>query len=357
MKKELSEQVFGTADARFEQMLKANLAALQKEKPMKKKMSLALVLCLSLLALSGVALALSELGVLSFHLPYMSQAYYQTLPDAEALVQKDLAELTVGTVKIKAKEMVYDGRQLQILYSVTDTTVKTPFTEAEKQDIVNGGVEGSTIMAGANAVFECDMNGQILVNGQKVNLTSSAMQAGDAPGEYVFLIQSRLENSQTGEKMRLTGGVPIELKLMDAKDVHQQVEALRFTLQAGDVATRYTKPLPAPVLVDACEVAVTDLHVSPVSVTIEYEVSIPAQSLHGDQEAVDKYAELFAMEGVLQNANGEALGTGKASEYSVRQLADGGAVICYYNEFAPSEKTTDTVFMCVHGTEIALDVH
>ena len=286
--------------------------------------------------------ALQNMGVLHFTQSYMNEAVYATLPEASGLVKKNLAEIDRPTVTVRVEEAAYDGRVLQIMYSITRKDATTPF---DKQAAENGDYAYDTK---ANGSFgACDW---LEINGQKVNLVMIATSAGEENGQLLYYVESSLEPFDSAAQLRPTGkmtvGLPIEWKETGAA----VPEGLTFAMDIGDTAA-YDVRLPEPIEARGCLVQFTDLHFSPIQVSIMYTVIFPKAMADGKtDEELDALIRGFA-HGRLENEQGTRLGTGKEGTYhsGPNVLENGGLEVEVYDRYTPSAAYTPVVYLVTEG--------
>lgn len=318
-------------DARLRQVL-----SLRPARPRAGRLRLAVALCLLLAA--GAA-ALTQMGVLDFRVPYMRESYYFTLPGARGLVHRLGAQARFDGWTLTLREALYDGRWLQVLYSVTDHGATRPFTEQEKQDIANGSMDAFyALLNAADAYPSTETNGTLLIDGREVLIRSVAAAGGDAPGEYLFLADSMLELAgsgwQTPEYARPEGRFTLGLPMTDRRGAQVQLAAAE--VRAGDAASRYARPLPGPVPLEGADMTFIDVFASPASVVLEYAVTGLAPVPGGVTGACPDEALLPEAELTLLDAAGQPAGTLKDARDWMTQLEDGRAQRRYQRTFTPT---------------------
>lgn len=85
--------------------------AAKEDKPVKKKMSLALALMMTLMLLAGAAVA-AEMGIFDFLNRMMGQ---EVLPEAERIVQSDVAVAETEYATFHVRQAAYDGQSALIM--------------------------------------------------------------------------------------------------------------------------------------------------------------------------------------------------------------------------------------------------
>ena len=354
--KEILEKAFPDTPAAFHNRMLAVAADVKKEKKgMNGKLFLrAALVCLLALSLTGGALAAANhYGVLNFRSNW--ESHYFTLPGAEDMIHYDLAEVRTGKLTWKVKEAAYDGRVLRVLYSVRDTeadaplTGSDPFTDYYENMYQNHGV-----------ALEADGCGELFVNGQPVNMESLDARYSEENGEIEFWFDCRLEGYH-GIKLlpegEITVSLPFHFKNEEAR-AGAEADALTFSMDVGDAASRYALSLPASYdLGTGAVLSFTDLHFSPVTVFIDAEIVFsPERGIQPPEdewdaerwnaffESIPEYMALFDMH--LENADGEILG--EQTDGSVGHNVDDAGVfsIIFRYENTPSEKYTDVNYLC-----------
>ena len=299
----------------------------------------AVLIGLVMLGLCAAAIAaMNQLGVLQFSQSYMREEYYFTLPEAKTLVRKNLAFLSLNEVDVRVEEAAYDGRMLSIVYSITQRDAKAPF---DRQAVENGDFSFDAARRDRVGGFDW-----LLVNGVKVNPVSAAEAAGPENGQILFYIDSELYPVNGEPQLRPTGEITVGLPILWDGKRPRVPEGFTFTMDVGDAATRYSYKLPEPMEIDGCTVRITDLHLSPMNVYIEYTVFIPASLAQGkSQEELEKIAARFAwVWDDPEDNNGLSLGIGKDHHYGfLEAVGDGGWQVPVYARFAPGSGYGETI--------------
>ncbi len=296
------------------------------------------------------AFALQQTGLLSFREPYMTEAYYFALPEAQELVHPLEAAASFEGWKAELREVLFDGRWLKVLYAVTDQRASEPFTSQQKEAIGNGDLDSLYQLYGqADAYPSTETSGSLLINGKQVNIHNAASGAGDNPGEYLFVVDSELEPSGgLGEGMaplRPEGVTQLTVPFTNSQGV--QVAALTARFDAGDAVHRYARPLPEPVQRDVGRLVFYDLFVSPANVVLQYGIRFaPTQS----EQAVASLPKVQ-----LVNARGEPLGTGKDGYSQTLAHPDGTKELRYHLTSAPAEEQGQMYLLLPDGTMVAID--
>lgn len=241
-------------------------------RPLRLAVALLLVLCLG-------ALAAVQSGLLSFRVGYMRDSWYFTLPGAAQLTHRLEAVQRFPGWRAELRELLYDGRVLQLLYAVIDEGAQAPFTPEQRADIENGAHSRPyELYQEAAAYPSTETNGSLLVDGRQVNILSQHLTAGQAPGEYLFVVDSELElSARPAEglpRLRLEGPHTLALPFTNAQGV--QVAELSARFDAGDAAARYALKLPDPIALEGGSIHFHDLFASPANVLLDYSYLAPA---------------------------------------------------------------------------------
>lgn len=360
--KETLEKAFPDTPAEFHFRLAQTAERVEKEKKtMKRKMFLQIALvCLLILSMTGGALAaMTHYGVLNFNSGWEEEHYF-TLPGAENMIHYDLAEVKTGNLTWKVEEAAYDGRVLRVLYSVRDRTADAPLTGQDPTEAYSG-------LCSRNGIYlKLYGNGEIVVNGQPVNIESMDFRHGEENGEIECWFDCRMEGYQ-GIKLLPEGNITVSMPFafhQEEDKAAAEAEALTFSMDVGDAASRYALALPAPyVLNDSAVLTFTDLHFSPVTVFIDAAISFPenwGQKLPDESEyedmalymkdldaffrSIPEYEALFDMR--LENADGEILGESRDG-FVGHNVDDAGVFsLVFRYENTPSDKYTDVNYLC-----------
>ena len=305
------------------------------------RLALAALLVL-LVGITAVA-AMQKMGVLHFTQSYMSEVVYETLPEAASLVHKNLAEIDRPEVTVRVEEAAYDGRILKIMYSITRKNAAAPF---DKQAAENGEY---VFDAKANGGFAA--NDWLVVNGVKVELLSMSTSAGDENGQLLYYVESSLTPPGGAKPLRPTGKMTVGLPIEWGENGASVPEGLTFTMDVGDAVTRYSLKLPEPVTLRGCRLQFTDLHFTPMQVSITYTLTIPAEMAAGkSDEELDPLTSSFTY-GRLENDRGEKLGGGKDGPISgpLTRLENGDVMLEFYGNPTPSDQCTKVIYLITEG--------
>ena len=298
-------------------------------------------LLLLLIGASAVA-ALQITGVLHFTQSNMMEAIYETLPEAAGLVKKNLAKIDRPDVTVRVEEAVYDGRMLQIMYSVTRKNASSPIDEKSAE---HGGDAYDLL---ANGGFgPCDW---LEVEGQKVNLVMGATSAGDENGQLLYYVESNLDPMSSAAQLRPKGKITVGLPIEWLESGAVVPDGMTFTMNIGDTAA-YDVNLPEPIMVRGCQVSFTDLHFSPIQVSILYTVTLPKALTEGKtDEDLDTLIRSFA-HSRLENEQGVRLGTSKEGTYYAgpKVLSNGDLSVEVYQRYTPGKKYTPVVYLVTEG--------
>jgi hypothetical protein len=301
------------------------------------------VLLLLSIGIAAVA-AMQQIGVLHFTQSYMNEAFYVTLPEANDLVQKDLAVIERPGVVVRVEEAAYDGRILQIMYSITRRNTTMPF---DKQAVENGDY-AYDIQANGN-MGACDW---LVVNGTNVELISCAATAGEENGQLLYYVESNLEPPGGANQLQPTGEMTIGLPIQSGgKEGPVVPDGLTFTMNVGDAAARYSLSLPKPMEVRGCRIQFTDLHFSPIQVSMKYNIIIPVETAAGKSESdLDPLIRSFS-NSRLENDRGERLGSGKEGTYKSEPvvLGNGDLMVEVYDRYTPSDQYTKIIYLSTEG--------
>lgn len=335
----------------FEQRMEDRLHhIIQTKRHAKLSRTKHLKLAVALIVFMAVgAFALQQSGLLNFREPYMKEEYYFLLPAAQELVHPLHAAASFDGWKAELREVLFDGRWLKLVYAVTDQDANEPFTRQQKESIENGDLDSLyQLYSIADAYPTTETSGSLLINGKQINIHSAATGAGDNPGEYLIVVDSELELSAQASQghpyLRPVGETELTLPFMNSQGI--QVVALSAHFDAGDVVHRYAGTLPEPVRLEIGQLVFYDLFISPANTVIEYGIIFPPQS--------EEMAEaLPAVQ--LVNKEGNPIGTGKDSHYSILEHQDGTKEIRYHITNTPSEHSGEVFLLLPDGAMIPVE--
>lgn len=359
--KQTLENAFPETPAIFHQQLEETVRFCRKKQE-KRRMRPAFrfaLCCLAALMICGGAIAaMNHYGVLNFD-PGWDDSYYFTLPQAQNMIQYDLAQEHTGDLLWQVKEAIYDGRILSILYSFRDTAAKQPVAQDHMEEAID------SLASQWGVYLKCDGDGEILVNGKGVNLNSVQYRPGEENGEVECWVDCRMEyyDEESGEYLRIApeGTLTIEMPFAYVREkTETDPDALCFALSAGDAATRYSLVLPDSVsLSTGCSFAFTDLHFSPAAVFMDFEITLSPERAKAitavdktDYNAYDAALKTIpeytaAWYAHLENSRGETLGMEKDGWFRDSLEPDGSLLLHWHKEFTPSDQYTDTIFLCL----------
>ena len=150
----------------------------------RRRFALAAALILLLLMLAGGCLAWAiRAGVLSFPpmaLPWLSGV---ASPEAEAQVQRDLFSAQYEFCELRVLEAAYDGHQLCIVYSLTDTR---PNPVLDEQDLWSASIPAARL----DGIGCCDF---LTVDGREVFLSDTYQLFGERPGEMLYYLAANVD--------------------------------------------------------------------------------------------------------------------------------------------------------------------
>lgn len=174
-------------------------------KKMKKKLSAAFVLTMTLVLVATVALAATLLSQDVFK---MTMGH--TPDNAKALTQYDLGTFKVGDAEITIKEAAYDGMSLYVAYSVRDT--KAAELVGKAYDEYGDGIRYPDD-ADWERYYKLGIRNwadTIWVDGVETGMpqgTTGNQIGGEQPGEIIFYNQYRLDSIDmylTGKNVEIT---------------------------------------------------------------------------------------------------------------------------------------------------------
>ncbi len=206
-------------EAVFARLQTALNEAASGKKPRRRGLAMALlILLLVALAAAGIAIAISR-GVFNFAYDILTGYDYSVQPSAQTLVEKDLAALSLNHVDITVREAVYDGREVRVIYAVTDREPTEKFTEKEM-------AMGLSDKARLDDVTVCDW---VELNGESADLADYFVTPGDAPGEMLYYLTTH--PYQRGIPME--GNVQVGLPLIRKDNQTTVPGELLFPINTG----------------------------------------------------------------------------------------------------------------------------
>lgn len=316
---------------RMDAKLRQVLAVPAPRKP-RRIPRLRLAVALSLILTLGAA-ALTYTGILDFRVRYMRKDYFNVLPEARHMIQPLDGTVALDGWTISLREVLYDGRWLHVLFSVTDHSAQRPFTAQQRQDIENGDTQALyVLMEHADAFPSTETNGTLLINGEPVNIQSTYLTAGEAAGEYLFLTASELALTGSEEPdvfLRPAGHTILSIPLTNRTG--QKVAAVSAAFDAGDAADAGTLPLPGPVPLQEGRVVLYDLFASPARVVVAYGIALPREAIQADM------VENSPLIPRLINDRTEAAGTILDSRMRQVNLPDGTVELRGRVSYTPTE--------------------
>lgn len=221
------------------------------EKKMKKKFSVALACALLALMTAAAALAVGlRFGVFDFMTTLFGQA--AALPEAEQLVVRDLAAMTLPHTTLRVEEAVYDGGSLRVMYSVTPNGEGLTLEEAAAAD----GVK----LAG------CDW---LKIDGQELIMPGGSAFASTLSPEGESML-CYLEIALAASGIACERDFAVALPLVG---VGGDAKTLDFTVPGYDAAA----PL-AKTQTDAVDVTLLGASVSPVRCYVRLRVERRAEA-------------------------------------------------------------------------------
>ncbi|MCH5286220.1 MAG: hypothetical protein J1E43_02270 [Christensenellaceae bacterium] len=163
--------------------LKDNLVELPKPRLRKRTAAIVLIAAL-LMATVATGTALMPKVVSYF---YGGNAVIrEDLPD---LVQNNPVEMMVGNCRVRIEEVLYDGAQLYLTYSIRNMTVDRMMGERDPEDSPNGR-RYLTIEEEEQEIYTWDAylwSDALWINGEETEMLSGTFSnyGGDEPGEYI----------------------------------------------------------------------------------------------------------------------------------------------------------------------------
>lgn len=150
----------------------------------RRRASLAIALILLLLMLAGGCLAWAiRAGVVSFPslaLPWLPSS---ASPEAQTLVRRDLFSARYEHCELRVLEAAYDGHQICIVYSLTDTR---PNPVLNEQDLWSASIPATRL----DGIGCCDF---LTLDGRDVFLSDTYQLFGERPGEVLYYLAANVD--------------------------------------------------------------------------------------------------------------------------------------------------------------------
>ena len=325
-------------------------------------LSLRVVLAITLLGATLTAFALTN-GFGLFELMGTVAPHMATVrPEAQQLVQTDLAFHAFPHVDVAIREAAYDGRYLRVAYSVTDRAATQPL-DAPGVSLTEGRPQLFDFAAAQQDGISWSTLDSALVNGQRVNpLGMSFSVAGPGNGEAITWVQFDVKDLELPE----TFPVHLPLQGRDTPD------ALAFTLHKGDMRSVYPLALPEDKAMDGYTLHVQEVTVSPIRTYITLHLVVQPGRTVADAWHL---ATLWAHNAVLSAQDGSdpqrwtdtALGPVANMQWTRVQLQDGTygyenrilnpgepVTMAVYGEFTPPDTYPEAFWLGVDDEQFIL---
>lgn len=227
------------------------------------RMSLRLILALALLLMTATAFALTDgFGIFKMmgqHYPELSRVQ----PQAEDMLQKDLASYSFPHVDVAVTEAVYDGKYLRVAYSVRDREAAERFPDETLMD--EASYQG--FPAAAKDGISWQTMDWAEVDGQRVYpLGYSNSMAGPNPGEVISWVQFDLSGAQLSDRF----AVRLPFRFKDSP------KELDFTMDKGGLKDVYSLKLPADRRAGNHLIRVTEALFTPIRVYLSVDLIFDA---------------------------------------------------------------------------------
>ncbi len=174
-----------------------------------KRLSFAMVMAITLLVAAMAVAAAVWGGVLHFSDDWMQDHESITLPQAQGLVQTDLAHYQFGSVKMDVLQAIYDGQELRIVYSLEDSAVINAYPDNPWQTLEEMNLKGF--------LGSCDGGA---IDGKDIYWENDRMIGTQVPGRVLFYKRANLEETLEGKftvsLYVLAGGAEQPSFVMDA---------------------------------------------------------------------------------------------------------------------------------------------
>lgn len=183
------EEVAPHRDAIWEAVCRGIRPAAARARVARRRASLAIALILLLLMLAGGCLAWAiRAGVVSFPslaLPWLPSS---ASPEAQTLVRRDLFSARYEHCELRVLEAAYDGHQICIVYSLTDTR---PHPVLNEQDLWSASIPAARL----DGIGCCDC---LTVDGRDVFLSDTYQLFGERPGEVLYYLAAPVDFTPPG---------------------------------------------------------------------------------------------------------------------------------------------------------------
>lgn len=281
-------------------------AAKQPPRRYARRLSFAVTMALVAVLAVGAVAAGAHFGVFDFMKKMFGAS--GVLPEAEELVQQNLASLELEHTTLNVEEAVYDGGTLQVVYSITQNDAEAPLTEqelADSQSAFNLAREADQVHT------ECDW---FWVNGTEYCMTNCSTldtMIGENDGELLCYLDIQL----TSAGIVPDGDFTVKLPVAGGSGTYQTLD---FTVQANG-----TDWQPVVLYSDNATVTLTSAFVSPVRIYATIHLEMDADvSLQKADETFEDWAEAELVDAQGNKLAGltelipENLVDGKSVDYS-----------------------------------------
>lgn len=269
------------------------LALIQNTEPMPKRpqkrlrLAMALLAVLALLAAIGIA-AGYRLGVFDFMGGRMGPSLM--LPEANKLVQRELAALETDHMRLSLSQAVFDGGHLRLLYSVRLKGASSPLDARALAD--ENSAYQKTLTADGISLWGCDW---FCIDGTEYIMTNGSTAdtaIGAENGEALCYMDIHLASSGILPQQAFTVSLPI------VRPANGNIQTLDFVVQPQTTA----KALP-PMIANGATVTVTSAAVTPVRTYANLYITRQAST------SSQQFARIIAdwQDTVLVNAQGDVL--------------------------------------------------
>lgn len=315
MPTQVNERIDLTLEAIHRQAAKQAAQQPPKRYALRLRFTTVLVALLLLLATIGMAAGI-HFGVFDFMRELFEQG--DVLPEAQQLVQNDLATLKTEHTQIKLTQAVYDGGNLRLVYSVQMKGNTSPITSEELND--EESAFRKALASDGISPWGCDW---FYLDGTDYSMTNGSTSAtlpGSENGEALCYLDVYLGSSGIAPQKDFAVRLPIIRK------GRSEITTLDFTVQVGEQAPMSGACKQA----QGATVTVCSASLSPVRAYVNLHIQ-------RDESTQPQAFELLLADwrdAVLVDEQGNELAT--RSEFQVDALVDGEAAD-YSFTFLPTD--------------------
>ncbi|NLO84829.1 MAG: DUF4179 domain-containing protein [Clostridiales bacterium] len=247
-----------------------NMAAQPQVKRTLPKKRLVLVIAMAMLMLAGFAIAANQLGVLEYLETFFVRKTTH-LSTAGELIAHDIATITAKESEMTVREVLYDGTQLYIMYTIRDLD-GTPIDNPE-EDLTMQLQEPESLTHAAKRDDFVGMVRYAEINGVETPFGSHFF-LGENSGEMVYAMECNMHGIAVGDSFEV--GLAA---LMNEDGWYYIPDVMRFSVNSSDMPyIQHYRVTSSPQSFEDCTVQVTAMWVTPLRTYFTVEWAIDAEA-------------------------------------------------------------------------------